>query len=229
VTGELTPEAEEFVERLDTFWEPSPSGEGIHLWLHGEAPYSDPSGHKKDGREIYSCKRYYTMTGDGQQRDIRRCEKHEIAALYQRVKEGKKLVQITSDKFDALMRGDLRAAGFTDHSGAVQSLLWYLATEYACDQHRMEQEFLKSRLYLETHWRDKWQRRREPELRKAIEFAKAHPRRRRKTQDEDEPVVFHSKKFTDFKAETYEWVWPDYLPLGVLLMVFAPKAAAKPP
>jgi putative DNA primase/helicase len=60
-TGEIEAWAVEFLRELNSYTEVSPSGTGVHVWLHGEAPYKE--GHRKDGIEIYSCNRYLTVTG----------------------------------------------------------------------------------------------------------------------------------------------------------------------
>lgn len=58
-TGEIEPWAAEIVETLDSYTEFSPSGTGLHIIVKGEIP----SNSKKGRIEMYSTKRFFTMTG----------------------------------------------------------------------------------------------------------------------------------------------------------------------
>jgi hypothetical protein len=59
-TKELEPWALEIVEKLDSYTETSPSGQGIHILLRG----SLPAGRNRKGRfEAYDRRRYFTVTG----------------------------------------------------------------------------------------------------------------------------------------------------------------------
>ena len=61
--GNLTTEAQNTVTLLDSYTEKSPSGTGIHIICQGKLP---GSGHcdNKNGREIYSERRFFTITGE---------------------------------------------------------------------------------------------------------------------------------------------------------------------
>ncbi len=59
-TGEVQPWALEIVERMDSFTELSPSGEGLHILVRGELP---GDGMNTKEIEMYDCKRYFTVTG----------------------------------------------------------------------------------------------------------------------------------------------------------------------
>ncbi len=63
-TGAITPEAQAIIERLSTYTEVSPSGTGLRLIAKGSVPSNlnqmPPSGGR---REMYSSKRYLTLTG----------------------------------------------------------------------------------------------------------------------------------------------------------------------
>ena len=50
-TGEIEAWALQWLRELNSYTEVSPSGTGVHVWLHGEPPYKE--GHRKDGVEIY--------------------------------------------------------------------------------------------------------------------------------------------------------------------------------
>lgn len=60
--GIIDPDVLLWLAELNTYVEISPSGTGLRFILHGEAPY--PEGHRKDGIEIYSTKRWVTLTGN---------------------------------------------------------------------------------------------------------------------------------------------------------------------
>ena len=61
-SGVLSDKAKEIVNLFgDTYIEYSPSGTGVHIWALAEPPAEHPK--KKNGIEIYSDKRFITMTG----------------------------------------------------------------------------------------------------------------------------------------------------------------------
>jgi hypothetical protein len=60
-TGAIEPWAAEIVASLATYSEVSPSGRGIHLYLHGKLP---PGNRRKGHVEVYDSGRYFTVTGE---------------------------------------------------------------------------------------------------------------------------------------------------------------------
>jgi hypothetical protein len=64
-TGELTATAAALVRLTDSYVEISPSGHGLHLWLRGHLPAGHPCRGTISGQavEVYSSKRFVTMTG----------------------------------------------------------------------------------------------------------------------------------------------------------------------
>ncbi len=60
-TGAIEPWAIDVIERLDTYWEPSISGSGLHAVGYGDLP--EGGGKKKGQVEMYSTGRFFTMTG----------------------------------------------------------------------------------------------------------------------------------------------------------------------
>lgn len=65
-TGEVQPWALEIVQRMDSYTEYSPSGTGLHIFVHGDIP---EAGRKKtinkdtgEAVELYKEKRYFTVT-----------------------------------------------------------------------------------------------------------------------------------------------------------------------
>src|SRR5690349_11329155 len=62
VHGGLEPRAAEIVKRLNSYTEWSPSGEGLHILVRASLPESN--GRRGRGIEIYSARRYFTITGN---------------------------------------------------------------------------------------------------------------------------------------------------------------------
>jgi len=62
VDGVLTDRARDLVAMFDSYTELSPSGNGLHIICEGMLPGA--RGVRKDGVEMYSRQRYFTMTGD---------------------------------------------------------------------------------------------------------------------------------------------------------------------
>ncbi len=59
-TGEIAEWAWQIIKRLNSYTEISPSGRGVHIIIKGIVP---PGGNKKGQVEMYSQRRYFTMTG----------------------------------------------------------------------------------------------------------------------------------------------------------------------
>ena len=59
-TGVLAEWAREIVDRLGSFTEVSPSGKGVHIFLHGKIPGAR---RRKGPVEVYEKDRYFTFTG----------------------------------------------------------------------------------------------------------------------------------------------------------------------
>lgn len=67
VDGSLDPRAELLLDSLDSFYvEVSPSGKGVHAWVHGGSPSGRKVYTQDDGLKVewYSTGRYITVTGD---------------------------------------------------------------------------------------------------------------------------------------------------------------------
>ncbi|PIE65385.1 MAG: hypothetical protein CSA26_03425 [Desulfobacterales bacterium] len=62
--GGLDGFSNEVVERFNSYTEVSPSGEGVHIWIKGNWAASPRQKFKGGELEIYSCKRYMTVTGN---------------------------------------------------------------------------------------------------------------------------------------------------------------------
>ena len=59
-SGEIAPWALEWVERLKSYTELSPSGTGLHVFVRGELA---GKGRKRNGIEVYDRGRFFTVTG----------------------------------------------------------------------------------------------------------------------------------------------------------------------
>jgi putative DNA primase/helicase len=219
-TGALTPEAEEWVEELNTLTEISPSGEGLHLWCHGEPPY--PEGHRKDGREIYSTNRYLTVTGHvlTGRAEIRRFQKDEVKRWYDRVKNGTTKVTPCGD---SKLNDHMTRTDFPDASQAVMSLLTQLMYKHDGDAAKVEAEFRNSALFNETHWKEKWRRLRASQLKKAREYFDSHPR----TTEESRSLI--TGWLHDVKEKPLMYLWKPVFPLGHITTFAGRSSEGKSP
>jgi hypothetical protein len=195
-TGEVEDWARLYVEDAHSDTELSPSGRGFHIWLRGSPPNGADGQSKgaarKDGVEIYSRRRYFTMTGnhlDGTPLDLRDLNAVEVARLYARVEAGRdsKAIAVTGEannrvryvlrqKTKELLRFD--PAGKPDQSGPVASLLTNLMIDTGLDGKATELLFKHSALYTSptSHWgphskENKWERLRVSELENAHRIA----------------------------------------------------------
>ncbi len=175
-TGELTPQAQGIVNALDSYTEISPSGAGLHIICKGRLP---EGGRRKDGVEMYSEGRYFTMSGNhfpGTPHEVFD-RTAELAALHARLfakpeaarpvpaagfaflpDDAALLEKARSAKnggeFTALFdNGDLSAYG-SDESRADLALCKQLLFWTGGDAERAERLFNQSAL----GQRDKWQR-----------------------------------------------------------------------
>ena len=67
-SGQLVPEAQAIIDKLNSYTEVSPSGRGVKVFLRGSLPESAGSGRKRPaktfkGIEAYHARRYFTVTG----------------------------------------------------------------------------------------------------------------------------------------------------------------------
>ena len=63
VDGVIDARAQEIIDRLDSYWEISQSGTGVHIIARGQLP--EWAGNRGNGIEIYDRARFFTMTGAG--------------------------------------------------------------------------------------------------------------------------------------------------------------------
>lgn len=179
ITGELTPEAQDAVDRLNTYTEPSPSGTGIRLFALGELP---TEGRKRGDYEAYDGDggRYLTVTGHHlpgtpstiEHRTLELAEFHalHIAAPRKTVTTTPKAalsvtLNLSDDKvldaaltsrngaaIRALFEGDTSAHG-GDHSAADLGLAGSLAWFADYDMAQVDRLFRRSQL-MRAKWDD---------------------------------------------------------------------------
>ena len=166
--GNLTEEAKDIVKTLDSYTEYSPSKKGLHIICKGKISCT---GKRKRNIEMYSSKRFFTVTGDilGSNKDIeQRSQRAEI--IYNKyLKEDKQELSFVKlelsdneiiDKASSAKNGDLfkklwngNAQGYNSPSEADQALCNILAFYCGDNFKRIDNLFCKSGLY-----REKWDR-----------------------------------------------------------------------
>jgi hypothetical protein len=172
--GKLTPTAARIVERLNSYTEITPSGEGLRVIVKGKLPVA---GRKKGDIEVYSAGRYITVTGNiwpGAPKGIRECQ-DAIDAVWQefftnpepkktppppvapeeRLDDRELLERARNSangaRFEALWRGNWQGAGYPSQSEADLALCSMLAFWTGKDAARIDSLFRRSGLM-----RPKW-------------------------------------------------------------------------
>lgn len=114
VTGDVQPYAAEIVQEIGSFTEASPSGTGLHIWLKGEKP-----GDKcRKGIEIYSTKRFLTVTGVHVPATPLELREVNITPLYNRMLAGE-FQDSQSSKIDKTENNPQRLTTEVQSSGTV--------------------------------------------------------------------------------------------------------------
>jgi hypothetical protein len=132
-TGEINAQGQAMIQLWNTRTEVSPSGTGLRFVGHGEAPDAKGRNTIVNGCKIefYSAGHWLTITGNvlpGYE-EIRRMSPAEVTKIYDAHRKGKQTVLSppTNQKLEALLAGDIEAAGYTDRSEADFNLCWSLA------------------------------------------------------------------------------------------------------
>lgn len=151
-TGALQAWAQEVVERMSSYTEISPSGQGLHIIVKGSLP---PRGRKKGPVEMYDRSRFMTMTGNLFPSSPTNIEDRqgELLVLHQEIfgqgyrktsqteenpfsresilSDAELIVKAhqaaNGDKFAQLWQGDWQGAGYPSHSEADLTLCGLLA------------------------------------------------------------------------------------------------------
>ena len=236
-TGEINTWAKDWIARLNSYTEISPSGDGLHVWFLGEAPQKGVA--RKDGAEVYAHgKQYLTITGEhleGTPPSLRTFSKAETAEVFERVRQGKSVKTPAAStsmpalqKLQRLLDGDISAANTTDYSAAVHSCLTLLAIETICDREQMEQRFKDSVLC--KNWKEsdgrkgKWNRLRETEIEKACVNAREHLKKRQhKKAEVIDPDSWRDgyKSKTQLTTEEPQFLIDKLIPEGALTFITA--------
>jgi putative DNA primase/helicase len=170
-TGEVSEEIRAILTLLNGYVELSPSGSGLHIWVKSEIPIN----RRTVGLEIYSSKRWITITGRSNPQvppviPERTAELKELVRLNfaTEVRDSSSLYVELDDEdvwqrlfrspngtfFESLYRGDLSVC-YNDHSRAVILLANHLARVTDLDAAR-----IKRLLYQTGLVRPKWEERR---------------------------------------------------------------------
>lgn len=152
-------------QKMDSYSERSPSGNGLHIIIKG----SVPSGRRSSFIEVYSANRFFTMTGSVYHKRPIANRQQELSALYAQLGEGKPtqpilattnaLVPAQSDqsiidmalsaangaKFRSLLNGDGSVLNGTDQSNsAIDQALVNIIQFYTQDPVQIERIWLSS-------------------------------------------------------------------------------------
>lgn len=174
--GHVDERVADYVRRLASYTEVTPSGGGLRVWVKAMLP---PGRRKKGGFEVYDTARFLTVTGAvlpgaattieerqdeaiGVWRDIFQTEQSSVAApetpapvdladeeLLEKARRAK-----NGALFEQLWRGDWQGAGYPSQSEADQALCNILAFWTGRDPARIDAIFRRSGLY-----RPKWDER----------------------------------------------------------------------
>jgi hypothetical protein len=121
LTGEITTWGKRIVERLRTYTEISPSGEGLHLFVNGVLP----AGARKSGSlEMYASGRFFTVTGDRLDGAPDTIEQGDVAWLH-RLLAARVFDFAKNPKLENLLNGD--ASSYPSQSEADLALCSLLA------------------------------------------------------------------------------------------------------
>jgi putative DNA primase/helicase len=178
-TGVIEAWAQQVIDELKSYTEFSPSGTGLHILCRGTLP---PGRHRKDRLEMYSEKRFFTVTG----RRLNDCgledRTTELAALHRRIFGGgtgrnghraadgggldlddQELVRRALEandggKFARLWAGQWQGL-YPSQSEADLALCRLLALRTRGDAERIDRLFRQSGLMREKWWRDDYRQR----------------------------------------------------------------------
>ena len=177
-TGEIQPKEAEIIRSLNSYAEVSPSGTGVKIFVRGKLPAGSRS--RKDKIEVYSDKRYFTVTGQKLPDVPSTVEdrQEELLSLYEDVfgtstpatngvgpSNGPAACATdqdviasamraqNGDKFAKLWKGDV--SGYTSESEADLALCSMLCYWGANDPERLEGLFRQSTLGQRNKWKER--------------------------------------------------------------------------
>lgn len=166
--GSINKDTQDIINQFSSYTEYSPSGEGIHIYVHGNIPKAI----KKD-IEIYSTGRFFTVTGNKICGDSIENRQDVLDKFYEKYHKNnpeitknkiinnkdidellnKAFMSKNGFKIETLYRGEWECLGYPSQSEAEQAFCNYMA--FWCDKNHelIDQAFRRSRLY-----REKWNR-----------------------------------------------------------------------
>jgi hypothetical protein len=238
-SGALNAASREIVETLNSYTERSPSGRGIRIFVRGSLPPQD----RKNGHiEMYEKRRFLTVTGwhvagtpltiETRETEIRQVHEKHVARV--RTMKTSSVAspampdhQVLSrcrsarnrEKFIALYdNGWMKSPKYPSPSEARYALL-HLLSFYTQDPEQIDRLFRGSKLVDE-----KWDRVGATEIGKVLAaegavFAKPEP------QDETDDTAgnladgLQVTSLSTVQAQNVAWLWPQYIPLGMLTLV----------
>lgn len=223
----IAPWAEEILSQLPkTYTELSPSRTGFHLWYRCDKSSDLPPGHRTEKAEVYSAGRYFTMSGfhyEGTPLTVTDLSFEEAKKIFTLIKAQapvKQAVKPSNVAFDSGKLVNLMTS--TDHadmSAAVHSLITLLLRKHLGDRTAAEAEFKTSKIYLETHWKEKWARLGEGEMDKCEPIVREWIERDLQKRSKHAPSEQLSGRavavnFGTVKPEEVVWLWHERVPLG---------------
>jgi hypothetical protein len=224
-TGKTEEWAQRIIMQLDSYTEVSPSGRGYHIWVKAKLP---PTGRRAGRVEMYDSARYFTMTGGVVKAVSAQIEERDLTSLHSRLatldpehKKGDPVPTAPSSgvsppqtklgpKFDLLMAGRWKEAGYASQSEGDLALCMLLSKKVGCDPAKIDVAFRKSRLM-----RDKWNRAdyRNNTITAAIDVVKNSPPIAKTNWKGATPAMDCA---TDIETKPVVWLWENRIPKGML-------------
>lgn len=234
-TEELTEQARDVLDTLQSYSEVSPSGTGIHVICKGKLP---PDGRRKGSLEMYDSGRFFTVSGnvladypstvEDRTEQLNTIHKKYIVKPEQ--PQARRNTNIDFDivekaiaskngyKFKALYSGDWKG-NYQSQSEADLAFCQMLAFWCAGDSYKMDSIFRQSGLM-----RKKWDEQHgsgtygQMTISEALRNCKEYyiPGGDYRSKAKDEPAELELVRFSDIEVENIEWLFKPYIPLSKL-------------
>ncbi|MBU1106378.1 MAG: AAA family ATPase [Candidatus Riflebacteria bacterium] len=241
--GEISAEAKQIIESVDSYTEISPSGRGVHIIVEGTLPENVRGTNKhlggKNGHyEAYSSGRYFTITGDLlEEQDSLNSRSSELEwfwnkyvkptsakgtakSLKSKPKSAQDIVSIIENSEDAhrfkeLMKG--KKDMYKSPSEADFALLCLLAKYCGHDRELIKTVFDLSNLADRKKWRERTDYQ-ERTIDRAIEQTAGDENHSKRVLE-----VKTAAEIIDEDLPDIQWVIPDLLPEGLTVLSGKPK------
>ena len=161
------------VEELDSFTEESVSGLGLHVWVWGSIPAN--MNRQKLHVEVHGSRKMFVVSNEFAQQ-WEKIQERDLTSLCQRIEAGQigpdykapiKAFRHDDKKFRELCADEWQDY-FPSRSEAIGSVLATLADKHAGDAEKMREEMERTKLC--ESWGDKWTRRADEEIERAIKW-----------------------------------------------------------